>query len=80
MGRSGPEREHKRADVLDALRDTFDDDQWEPFTSKEIAEEMGCSRRIAYGRLRELHELGDVETKKVGARGRVWWLTRGDDR
>ncbi|WP_227379566.1 PAS domain S-box protein [Haladaptatus halobius] len=44
-----------------------------PFTASEVADELGCVRRTAYGKLKELAERGDLQTKKVGARGRVWW-------
>jgi predicted ArsR family transcriptional regulator len=43
-------------------------------TSSEIAESLGCSRQTAANRLEELSEEDDLETKKVGARGRVWWF------
>ncbi|MFC7136788.1 PAS domain S-box protein [Halobaculum litoreum] len=46
----------------------------EPFTSTEVAEAVGCARTTAYKRLRRLAADGDLRTKKVGARGRVWWL------
>ena len=44
-----------------------------PLTASEVADELGCVRRTAYGKLEELAERGDLQTKKVGARGRVWW-------
>ncbi|MGM0590042.1 MAG: PAS domain S-box protein [Halobacteriota archaeon] len=47
-----------------------------PLTASEVADELGCTRRTAYNRLEKLVERGDVKTKKVGARGRVWWLPR----
>ncbi|MFW6384903.1 MAG: bacterio-opsin activator domain-containing protein [Halodesulfurarchaeum sp.] len=45
----------------------------EPLTTREVAETLECTRRTAYNRLERLVERGRIETKKVGARGRVWW-------
>ena len=44
-----------------------------PLSASEAAEELDCSRRTAYDRLMQLADRGDLETKKVGARGRIWW-------
>ncbi|ADB62915.1 putative PAS/PAC sensor protein (plasmid) [Haloterrigena turkmenica DSM 5511] len=44
-----------------------------PFTTPEIAAEFDCSDRTIYNRLDALVDEGVIETKKVGARGRVWW-------
>ncbi|WP_440006214.1 PAS domain S-box protein [Halomicrococcus sp. SG-WS-1] len=46
----------------------------EPRTASEIADELECTRRTAYNKLDELDERGDVRSKKVGARSRVWWI------
>jgi len=48
----------------------------EPVTASELADAMECTRRTAYDRLQRLAEAGELETKKVGARGRVWWRSR----
>src|SRR6056297_3013420 len=48
-----------------------------PLTASEVAEELDCSRRTAYDRLMQLSDRGTLETKKVGARGRVWWRPGG---
>ncbi|RBI64221.1 hypothetical protein DMJ13_06985 [halophilic archaeon] len=45
----------------------------EPLTASEIAEELGCSSRAAASELDELVERGDLGSKTVGERGRVWW-------
>jgi len=45
-----------------------------PLTAPEIADELGCARRTAHAKLSTLAERGDLRTKEVGARGRVWWL------
>ncbi|WP_137283274.1 PAS domain S-box protein [Halorussus salinisoli] len=49
-----------------------------PYTTNEVADALDCSRRTAYNRLERLVERGDLETKKVGARGRVWWRPPGE--
>ncbi|MFC7204835.1 bacterio-opsin activator domain-containing protein [Haloferax namakaokahaiae] len=45
----------------------------EPLTTVEVTEQLECTRRAAYDRLQRLVEEGELATKKVGARGRVWW-------
>lgn len=50
-----------------------------PFTTAEVAETLSVSRRTAYNRLERLVDSGDLRTKKVGARGRVWWRPRPAD-
>ena len=69
----GPSRSYTRADVLEIM-ESHRDDPHEPWTSLEIADELGCSRDIAYDRLKELRELRKVKTKEVGSRARVWWI------
>jgi PAS domain S-box-containing protein len=49
----------------------------EPVTASEVAEELECSRRTALNKLDELAERGDLHSKKVGARSRVWWQSEG---
>ncbi|GAA5060050.1 GAF domain-containing protein [Haladaptatus pallidirubidus] len=44
-----------------------------PFTTPEVAEEFDCTDRTIYNKLDTLVEDDILETKKVGARGRVWW-------
>jgi predicted DNA binding protein/GAF domain-containing protein len=51
-----------------------------PLTAPEVAEELDCARRTAHAKLEELADHGDLRTKKVGARGRVWWLPPDADR
>jgi PAS domain S-box-containing protein len=57
------------------LRETLEgfDDSGAPETTREVAERLGVGRRSAYDRLARLADGGHVETKKVGASGRVWW-------
>ena len=44
-----------------------------PMTTPEVADEFDCTDRTIYNKLDALAEEGDLKTKKVGARGRVWW-------
>ncbi|WP_380679082.1 bacterio-opsin activator domain-containing protein [Salinigranum sp. GCM10025319] len=44
-----------------------------PLTAPEVAEAVGCARRTAHKKLTSLADRGDLATKKVGSRGRVWW-------
>ena len=51
----------------------------EPLTSVEVADALDLDRRAVYERLANLADDGRLETKKVGASGRVWWLPDRDD-
>ena len=51
----------------------------EPLTTSEVAEALDLTRRSAYERLSELADQGRVETKKVGAKGRIWWRPTGEE-
>ena len=52
-------------------------DPYAPLTAPEVAEEVGCARRTAHAKLETLAERGDLRTKAIGARGRVWWPAPG---
>ncbi len=45
-----------------------------PLTATDVMEALGCSRRTAHNKLAELVDRGELETRKVGARSRVWWV------
>jgi DNA-binding Lrp family transcriptional regulator len=49
-------------------------DSARPITANDVTEALGWSRRTAHNKLEELVERGTLDTRKVGARGRVWWL------
>lgn len=51
-----------------------------PLTTPEVAESFDCTDRTIYNKLETLVEDGTLETKKVGARGRVWWRPVERDR
>ena len=71
----------------EAALETFEnrDDHGRPLTAADVMDALDCSRRTAHNKLNELVERGELETRKVGARGRVWWvpietpLARADD-
>lgn len=70
-------------DAADPLADALaafdrDESRYAPLTTSEVAAELDCTRRTAYNRLDRLAERGDLETEKVGARGRVWWRPPGE--
>ncbi|KYH24170.1 bacterioopsin transcriptional activator [Halalkalicoccus paucihalophilus] len=44
-----------------------------PLTTAEVAAKFECTDRTIYNRLDTLVEIGVLETKQVGAQGRVWW-------
>jgi hypothetical protein len=71
MGRPGPDRKVTTDEVLAIFRDL--DDPCRPLTRKDIAEKLDCSPPTAGKRLTELVEDGKLQTRKVGAKGRVWW-------
>lgn len=61
---------------VEAALEVFDDrdDRARPLTATDVMEALECSRRTAHNKLQELVERGDLETRKIGARGRVWWV------
>jgi DNA-binding IclR family transcriptional regulator len=68
--------EYPPEQVLDVFE--RNDDPCEPLSAGEIANELTCDRKTAYNKLTTLAERGALRTKKIGARGRVWWL-EGDE-
>jgi len=57
--------------VLDVFADR--DDRARPITASDVVDELGIARRTAHNKLEILVERGEIETRKIGARGRVWW-------
>ncbi|WP_120245253.1 helix-turn-helix transcriptional regulator [Halopiger aswanensis] len=59
-----------------AALEAFDDreDLGRPLTADDVMDHLDCSRRTAHNKLNALVEDGTLETRKVGARGRVWWV------
>ena len=74
-----PRNEHGQyADRIPARRvlDVFAarEDHARPLTAADVMEELDCARRTAHNKLGELVEEEALETRKVGARSRVWWV------
>ncbi len=59
----------------DTVIDVFDarDDLARPVTAGDVVDELGIARRTAHNKLNALVERGELETRKIGARARVWW-------
>lgn len=67
---------------LEKVQDVFSnlEDSAEPLDAGEVADESRIARRTAHNKLNSLVDEGELRTKKVGARGRVWWMPhRSDD-
>ncbi|SEA07579.1 hypothetical protein SAMN04488065_1709 [Haloplanus vescus] len=60
----------------EAVLDVFDDreDMARPLTAGDVMDALDCSRRTAHNKLSTLVDRGTLETRKVGARSRVWWV------
>ena len=58
--------------TLEAFADR--DDDAEPLTTAEVADAVGIAQRTALNKLNRLVDRGELATKKVGARARVWWI------
>lgn len=75
--------EPNRDDKTGRLTEQFLDEDFieavkinEPASTKEVADTVGCTRRNADIRLRQLYEDGLVQKKMVG--NSLTWLTTGD--
>jgi hypothetical protein len=60
---------------LERVLAVFEDreDRARPLTASDVMEALDCSRRTAHNKLNELEDRGDLKTRKVGARSRVFW-------
>ncbi|WP_135806648.1 hypothetical protein [Halorussus marinus] len=78
MGNGDPESSSGRPrrvsddDILHAVREVAREDR--VATTSEVEDRVALSRRGVQKRLRDLHERGKIQSKEVGARGRVWWV------
>ena len=82
MGRDRNDR-GRYADGIDpeTVMEVFDarEDAARPVTASDVVDELGIARRTAHNKLNALVERGTLDTRKIGARGRVWWIPdRGD--
>ena len=59
----------------DTVLDVFDarDDLARPITAGDVVDELEIARRTAHNKLGNLVERGTLKTRKIGARGRVYW-------
>lgn len=73
MMSEGPGRKPTITDkeILDVFRAASDP----VLTTSEVAENFSISHRGVRDRLEKLEEEGVLESKKVGARGMVWWYS-----
>lgn len=70
MAKPGPDREVSDDDILRAIRDAYAP----AIGTSDVADAVGISRQRVDERLRELDELGYVNTQKAGT-ARIWWLS-----
>lgn len=63
--------------VLDVF--TRRDDVARPLTASDVADSLDIARRTAHNKLNTLEESSQLATRKVGARGRVWWIPINKD-
>jgi len=52
---------------------TDSDELTAPRTTPEVAAKLDCGRRATHKRLQHLVDVGELQSKKVGAGARVWW-------
>lgn len=71
MGSPGPPPTTTLGDTLAVFEQL--EHPYTPLTASEVAEELSCTRRTAFNKLQALSERGDLNSKKPGARSRVWW-------
>lgn len=57
-----PNVQYPRSAFVEAVREADD-----PLGTAEVAERVGCSRELAYKRLRELTDEGEIERRKIGS-------------
>jgi CRP-like cAMP-binding protein len=72
MSDRGRDTEFTLSDVTGVFESR--EDYAEPLTAREVADDLGCSRRTALNKLHDLAAETDLTSKKVGGRSRVWWI------
>lgn len=72
MGDRGPDPEVSPADIVTLFEER--EDPCEPLTAREVANELDCAKRTAHKWLQTAEDETALESKKVGAKARVWWL------
>lgn len=48
-------------------------DSHEPLTSREVADEIGCTRKTAFAKLTMLDDGNELEAKQIAGRIWIWW-------
>jgi len=71
MGKPGPDQQKTDKQILRELVMV----QGPVATATEIADRVGYSRQNVSRILKRLYEEGYVDSKQVGARAKVYWLT-----
>ena len=67
----GPKPRVSDEEILQLFRQSADP----VLTASEIAAQLPIKRRSVYDRLVQLEEKDNLESKKVGGRTTVWWLS-----
>lgn len=62
-------------DIREVFRSTDDP----VLSTREVAEELPIKRRGTLNRLQSLESEGDLQSKQIGGRNTVWWLTATDN-
>jgi len=72
--RAGQSKIYKETDLLDYLHEHTRENTGDPVTASEVADALGWPRRRTLDILTRLADTDLLDTKKVGARARVWWV------
>jgi len=62
-------------EILEVFRATDDP----VLSTAEVAESLPIERRGVFNRLQQLEEDGLLESKEIGGRNRVWWVSDSDE-
>ena len=62
-------------EILDVFWSTSDP----VLSTAEVAESLPIERRSVFNRLQQLEEDGLLESKEIGGRNRVWWVSDSDE-
>lgn len=64
-------------ELIHTVADILEETDEPVATTAEIEDRIPLSRRGLLRRLQELDDKGELASKQVGARGRVWWIPGG---
>lgn len=72
---SSPNLQFPLEDIETAIQTLLDQ---QPFvTTKDVADQVGCTRETARVKLNSLHQDGSLQKQQVGGRAKVWYPTEG---